>query len=58
MYKTKSQQKVEKFLEIRAEIGDTALLEMIISWWGHEDIVKFMEENSDQLGLDDEEEEK
>lgn len=50
--KTKSEKNYEIFEKCREDIGDTALLDMIVAWWGYEDVNNFLEENSSELEID------
>jgi hypothetical protein len=56
--KTKSEKDYDKFEEARKRLGDTFILDAIISWWGYGDISQFVEENYEELGIEEEEDER
>ena len=55
--KSKGEKDYEKFEEARQRLGDTYILNTIISWWGYGDVSQFIEENYEELGIEEGKEE-
>ena len=40
------------FSDVRAEIGDKAMLDTILAWWGTADLRQFLTECQSELGIE------